>query len=214
MFKKTSGVTKLRNKLEVMLTIEHRPLLPVSSSVGYSLPVLISCLFASVALEMTSACSGHGKEAGDGPEAGRDSSPLPGCGHGGVCGHRLLYPGHDRAAPLPEKVGNSPDLPLPPAALQWIWSTRKPILLPTSLPIDFTPGRKGWTIILRVKDLSSGRVGLTRHCLSGVLGHGIADIGGPSHKKQQKIRANPPPSVSLIPEELRGYRFSQLICTV
>lgn len=57
---------------------------------------------------MTSACSGHGKEAGDGPEAGRDSSPLPGCGHGGVCGHRLLYPGHDRAAPLPEKCSYIP----------------------------------------------------------------------------------------------------------
>lgn len=109
--KKPSEVAKLHSKLEVTLITEHPPLLPVPPSVGYSSPVLISCLFTSVALEMTTACSGHGEEAGDGPEAGRDPGPLPGCGHGAVRRHRLLYPGHNHAAPLPEKVRNSPRLP-------------------------------------------------------------------------------------------------------
>lgn len=65
---------------------------------------------------MTAVPSGHGEEAGDGPEAGRDSSPLPGRGHGGVCRHRLLHPLHDHAAPLPEKVRTLLACPQPPAA--------------------------------------------------------------------------------------------------
>ena len=109
-FKEPCEVTKLHTELEVMLITEHSPFLPVPPSVDYLLPGLISYLFASMALEMTTACRGHGQEAGDGPKAGRDSSPLPGCGHGDVCGHCLLYPGHDHAAPLPEKVGHSPGL--------------------------------------------------------------------------------------------------------
>lgn len=67
-------------------------------------PVLTSRLCASVALEMTAVPGGHGEEAGDGPEARRDPSPLPGRGDGGVCRHRLLHPGHGSAAPLSEEV--------------------------------------------------------------------------------------------------------------
>lgn len=54
--------------------------------------------------KMTAAPSGYGEEAGDGPEAWRDASPLPGGGNGSVCCHHLLYPGYHSAASLPEKV--------------------------------------------------------------------------------------------------------------
>jgi hypothetical protein len=73
-------------------------------SPDYLSPGLLSLLFASMALEMIAAPSGHGEETGDGPEAGRDSSPLPGRGHGGVRCHHVLHAGHHGATPLPEKV--------------------------------------------------------------------------------------------------------------
>lgn len=57
---------------------------------------------------MTAAPSGYGEEAGDGPEARRDASPLPGGDNGSVCCYHLLYPGYHGAASLPEKVGASP----------------------------------------------------------------------------------------------------------
>lgn len=66
-------------------------------------------------LEMTVVPGGHGEEAGDGPEAWRDTSPLPGSDNGSVCGHHLLHPGYHCAAPLPEKVWTSP-LPGSPLA--------------------------------------------------------------------------------------------------
>lgn len=140
-----SEVAKLHLKLEVMLIFEYPPFLLVPLCGDYLLPELISCLFASVAPEMITACGGHGEEAGDGPEAGRDSSPLPGCGHGGVCCHCLLYPGHDHAAPLPEEVLNSPGCPPPPAILLRVWYSRNPGRLPTP-PLDFTSGKQVWTI--------------------------------------------------------------------
>lgn len=78
-------------------------LLPMNLSLG-----LVSFLFAFVVLEMTVASGSHGEEAGDGPEARRDTSPLPGGGDGGVCRHHLLCPGYHCVASLPEKVWMSP----------------------------------------------------------------------------------------------------------
>ena len=49
---------------------------------------------------------------------------------------------------------------------------QEPQPLPTP-PLDFTSGRKVWTILsLRVHGSSAGRVGLTGPCSSGVLGPG------------------------------------------
>lgn len=67
-------------------------------------PGLVSFLFTILVLEMVAVPSGHGEEAGDGPEAWRDPSPLSGGGNGSVCRHHLLCPGYHCAAPLPEKV--------------------------------------------------------------------------------------------------------------
>lgn len=68
----------------------------------------ITFLFVFVVLEMTVASAGHGEEAGDGPEARRDTSPLLGVGNGSVCRHHLLHPGYHCAASLLEKVWTSP----------------------------------------------------------------------------------------------------------
>lgn len=57
---------------------------------------------------MTVASGSHGEKAGDGPEARRDTSPLPGVGNGSVCRHHLLHPRYHCAASLPEKVWTSP----------------------------------------------------------------------------------------------------------
>ena len=86
---------------------------------------------------MTAVPGGHGEEAGDGPEAGGDASPLPGRGHGGVRCHRLLHPGHDCAAPLPEKVPNPPACAIlqPRPTPTRVWCGRNPRLLP-ALPRD------------------------------------------------------------------------------
>lgn len=82
---------------------------------------------------MITAPSEYGEEAGDGPETGRDTSPLPGCSHGGVCRHHLLCPGHDSAAPLPEKVLSSSGLPTPQPSPKVLTSVRNPGLLLTPL---------------------------------------------------------------------------------
>lgn len=135
---------------------------PVFPSVDDLSPVLISHLCASVALEMNAVPGGHGEEAGDGPEAGRDSSPLSGCSHGGVCRHHVLHPGHDRAAALPEKVPNPPGLP-PFSSLSsegTVCEEPQPSSYPS--PLTLSPGRKVWIIvILRVKDSCAGRVDQT-----------------------------------------------------
>lgn len=65
---------------------------------------------ASLTLDMITVTWKHGQEAGDGPEAGGDASAVPRRGHGGVCGHHLLHPGHNPAAPPPEKVLSGPGL--------------------------------------------------------------------------------------------------------
>lgn len=93
------------NKSNVVIGLH--PLVPALHSVDFS-HGLLSFLFAFVLLEMTVASGGHGEEAGDGPEARRDASPLPGGGDGRVCRHHLLHPGYHCAAPLPEKVQISP----------------------------------------------------------------------------------------------------------
>lgn len=108
---------------------------------------------------MTAVPGGHGEEAGDGPETGRDPSPLPGCCHGGVCCHRLLHPGHDRAAPLPEKVLSPPSLPLILQPLPEGSGLQGTPAFFSPLPLILTPDKKVWTmLILRVKISRAGKV--------------------------------------------------------
>lgn len=88
-----------KNNVVIWLHPLTPALLPMNLSLG-----LVSFLFAFMVLEMTVASSGHGEEAGDGPEARRDTSPLSGGSNGSMCRHHLLCPGYHCAAALPEKV--------------------------------------------------------------------------------------------------------------